>query len=49
MLRFILDAKWKHIGKNEHKSIRDIDSGDLCQPYAYGKRYKCQTMALVYP
>ena len=37
MLRFILDAKWKHTGKNENGSIGDIDSSDLCQPYAYGK------------
>ena len=49
MLRFILDAKWKLTGKNENRSISDSDSGDLCQPYAYGKRYKRQTMALVYP
>ncbi|MXW84214.1 MAG: hypothetical protein F4246_01425 [Rhodothermaceae bacterium] len=47
MLRFILDAKWKHTGNNENNSIGDIDSSDLCQPYAYEKRYKCQTVALV--
>ncbi|MXZ05472.1 MAG: hypothetical protein F4Y90_08310 [Rhodothermaceae bacterium] len=49
MLRFVLDAKWKHTGKNENKSIGDIDGGDLCQRYAYGKRYKCQIVPLVYP
>lgn len=49
MLRFILDAKWKHTGNNENRLIGNIDNGDLCQPHAYGKRGKCQTVALVYP
>ena len=49
MLQFILDAKQKLTGKNENKSIGDSDSGDLCQPYACGKRYRWKIMALVYP
>ncbi|MXY08516.1 MAG: hypothetical protein F4058_06910 [Rhodothermaceae bacterium] len=48
-VRFILDAKWKHIGNNVNKSIDDVISSDLYQLYAYGKRFNCQTVALVYP
>ena len=48
-VRFILDAKWKHIGKGESDPIRDIASSDLYQLYAYGKRYECRAVALVYP
>lgn len=48
-VRFILDAKWKHIGGNGNESIDNVTSNDLYQLYAYGKRYKCQTVALVYP
>lgn len=48
-VRFILDAKWKHIGENGNESIDNVNSSDLYQLYAYGKRYKCQTVALVYP
>ena len=48
-VRFILDAKWKHIGENGNKSIDNVNSSDLYQLYAYGKLYKCQTVALVYP
>lgn len=48
-VRFILDAKWKHIGENGNESIDNISSSDLYQLYAYGKRYECQTVALVYP
>lgn len=48
-VRFILDAKWKHIGGNGKGPIHNVSSDDLYQLYAYGKRYKCQTVALVYP
>ena len=48
-VRFILDAKWKHIAKGEASPIHDIASGDLYQLYAYGKRYECRAVALVYP
>jgi len=48
-VRFILDAKWKHIGENENETIYNVSSGDLYQLYAYGKCYDCQTVALVYP
>lgn len=48
-VRFILDAKWKHIGKGGSDPIRDIASSDLYQLYAYGKRYECRAVALIYP
>ena len=48
-VRFILDAKWKHIGENRKEPIQNVSSDDLYQLYAYGKRYNCQTVALVYP
>ena len=48
-VRFILDAKWKHIGVNGNDSIDKVSSSDLYQLYAYGKRYNCRTVALVYP
>ena len=48
-VQFILDAKWKRIGENGKEPIDDVSSSDLYQLYAYGKRYNCQTVALVYP
>lgn len=48
-VRFILDAKWKHIGKGGSDPILDIASSDLYQLYAYGKRYECRAVALIYP
>ena len=48
-VRFILDAKWKHIGENGNGPFNDVSNSDLYQLYAYGKRYNCQTVALVYP
>jgi len=48
-VQFILDAKWKHVGENGKEPIDDVSISDLYQLYAYGKRYKCQTVALIYP
>ena len=48
-VRFILDAKWKHIGRGGSGPIHDIANSDLYQLYAYGKRYECRAVALVYP
>ena len=48
-VRFILDAKWKYIGEDGNEPIGDVSNSDLYQLYAYGKRYECQTVALVYP
>ena len=45
--RFILDAKWKRLdpGKPNHGVSQD----DAYQLFAYGKRYGCQRVVLVYP
>ena len=48
-VRFIIDAKWKHIGGEGTDPTRNIASSDLYQLYAYGKRYMCDAVALVYP
>ena len=48
-VRFILDAKWKHIGGERVDPTSKIASSDLYQLYAYGKRYGCEAVALVYP
>ena len=48
--RFILDAKWKRLkSKTEDGEKRGISQVDMYQLYAYGKRYGCETVALVYP
>lgn len=46
---FILDAKWKTVEARSDIARHHIDRGDLYQLYAYGKRYGCKTVALVYP
>ena len=46
---FILDAKWKHVDTQGSNAKHNIDQGDLYQLYAYGKRYDCKTVALIYP
>ena len=48
-VRFILDAKWKDIGREGADPTRNIASSDLYQLYAYGKRYGCEAVALIYP
>ena len=46
---FILDAKWKEIEAHSDDRKHDIDQRDMYQLYAYGKRYGCRAVALVYP
>ena len=48
-VKFILDAKWKHFNTETDASKHRPDQRDLYQLYAYGKRYGCKTVALVYP
>ena len=48
-VRFVLDAKWKHIGRGGSNPIHEIATSDLYQLYAYGKRYECRAVALIYP
>lgn len=48
--KFILDAKWKRLkSKAQDGEKRGISQADMYQLYAYGRRYGCQTVALVYP
>ena len=46
---FVLDAKWKEISARSGAPKRGIDQRDMYQLYAYGKRYGCRAVALVYP
>ena len=46
---FVLDAKWKEIDARSDDPKHGIDQADLYQLYAYGKRYGCDAVALVYP
>ena len=46
---FILDAKWKEIQARSDDLKHGIDQRDMYQLYAYGKRYGCCAVALVYP
>ena len=46
---FILDAKWKRIDPSADPPKHAIDQADMYQLYAYGKRYGCDAVALVYP
>ena len=47
---FILDTKWKRLrSEAEEPTKRGIVQADMYQLYAYGKRYGCDTVALVYP
>ena len=46
-VRFILDAKWKRLdpGKQNH----GVNQADAYQLFAYGRRYGCRRVVLVYP
>ena len=46
---FILDAKWKRIDAFADAPKHRIEQDDMYQLYAYGKRYGCDAVALVYP
>ena len=49
-VKFILDTKWKRLkSATDDPKKRGISHADMYQLYAYGKRYGCQTVALVYP
>ncbi len=47
--QFILDTKWKSINENNTNLKHDINQSDMYQLYAYGKKYECNTVALIYP
>lgn len=44
-VKYILDTKWKHI----EDPGKDMRQGDLYQLYAYGKKYGCKVVGLIYP
>ena len=46
---FILDAKWKDVETRSGDLRNGIDQADMYQLYAYGKRYGCDAVALIYP
>lgn len=47
-VRFILDAKWKRL-KACDSPKHEIDQDDLYQLFAYGMRYGCNRVAMLYP
>ena len=46
---FILDAKWKGVDAYDDDDKHGIVQDDMYQLYAYGKRYGCEGVALIYP
>ena len=46
---FILDAKWKRINGEGSDPKHGISQADMYQLFAYGKKYGCKQVALVYP
>ena len=49
--KFIADTKWKIIrhDNNEGEQKNKISQADLYQLYAYGKKYECDKLYLIYP
>ena len=49
--KFIADTKWKIIRQdnNEGEKKNKISQADLYQLYAYGKKYECDKLYLIYP
>ena len=48
-VRFVLDAKWKEIDGDGNDPKHGITQGDIYQLYAYGRKFGCATVALIYP
>ncbi len=46
---FILDTKWKQINEESSDLKHGISQADMYQLFAYGKKYGCKQVALVYP
>ena len=46
-VRFVLDAKWKEL--DGHGPKYGISQDDVYQLYAYGRKFGCATVALIYP
>ena len=48
-VQFILDTKWKRINGEDSDSKHRISQADMYQLFAYGKKYGCKQVALIYP
>ena len=48
-VRFILDVKWKRINEDDNGPKHGISQADVYQLFAYGKKYGCRHVVLVYP
>ncbi len=48
-VQFILDTKWKRINGAVSDPKHGISQADMYQLFAYGKKYGCKQVALVYP
>ncbi len=48
-VQFILDTKWKRINGEGSGPKHGISQADMYQLFAYGKKYGCKQVALVYP
>ena len=46
-VRLVADAKWKKLARQETKL--GVSQSDMYQLHAYGNRYKCRNLALIYP
>ena len=46
---FILDTKWKRINGEGSDLKHGISQADMYQLFAYGKKYGCKQVALIYP
>ncbi len=46
---FILDTKWKRINGEGSDPKHGISQADMYQLFAYGKKYRCKQVALIYP
>ncbi|WP_201296371.1 McrC family protein [Sphingomonas sp. AX6] len=46
---FIIDTKWKLIGKNPEDKKRGVSQSDVYQMMAYARLYRCQELVLLYP
>lgn len=48
--KFIVDTKWKIIRQDDkEKEKNKVSQADLYQLYAYGKKYECGKLYLIYP
>ena len=47
--KFILDTKWKRVNEQANDRKHGISQADMYQLFAYGKKYGCEQVALIYP